>query len=160
MRRYLKKCIVSFFIALPLPPCLVYANMWPVFGAPNKAFLLDHQQIEMSQCPPGQGRLKPQSMINIHQECCKTYCPDSWTWISISDNKCHRLTNNFGLQSYAIEHHTGEDGSTLYSSVTAYYGDKNSDGHTFKLVFTTPKEHWYCYENNPELHLIICANDI
>lgn len=155
---------LGVFILVCFMPGLGVAMLWPVFSPPTKRFLLNNDFIDTAHCPPGQGKLMDGIRINIHNSVCHTYCPVAWTWIGKSDGACHDLAKGFAFQKVEITHYPdnndGDDGNTLYSEVTAFYGEKGSDQSAFTFVFTAPKEHWYCMEMNPELHLLTCANDM
>jgi hypothetical protein len=163
----MKLHLISIFISvcvsslLTVFPTCLFAYSWPVFSPPNKALLLDTNKIDMSHCPPGQGKLKQNSSINIHEHLCRTFCLETWNWTAISDNSCHDLASEFEFQKYDFVYYPKNTGTTSYSEITASYGKKNSDKPAFKFVFrSAPGEHWYCIQQDPELHTIICANDI
>jgi len=157
--RIKNRFVFLIFVTLNLFSITTFASAWPVFLPPDKALLLDQNAIDTSRCPPGEGRLIASFSINIHQSLCKTFCPDSWTWIAKSDETCHKLATDFTFQRYEIDHYHDQDGMTSYSIVTASFGKKEDAQSAFKFIFITPEEHWYCYEMNSDLHLVSCAND-
>lgn len=155
---YLLKLIIIF--SLNSFSIASYATVWPTFLPPNLNLLLDQQLIETKHCPAGQGKLLANTTINILQHLCKTFCPENWSYIGISDGNCHPLKTAFTFQKYDIEYDRNDNGEVISSTVTANFGLKGTSEPLIKFVFTTPNEHWYCYEANPNLHFITCANDV
>lgn len=140
-------------------PIVTHATLWPVFSSPDIKFLLNNNYIDTTSCPRGQGKLIPNSFINIHDSLCKTFCPPSWIWYGSNDQTCHDLSKSFELQNYRIDH-VNDDEGTLYSQITASYGEKNSNQAIFQFVFTSSKERWFCIEMDAEIHNLTCANDM
>lgn len=142
-------------------PLLSFAASWPVFSPPDAAFLIRNNLIDTSQCPRGQGKLVPNVVINIHEQLCRTFCPESWLWKGWSDGKCHDLESDLKFQSYDIVHYRKKDGTTSYSKVVAKFGSAGSSRSAFKFtVKTIPGEFWYCVQANRSIPNITCANDI
>lgn len=154
--------VLCLFFLLYIQSMSVHANSWPAFFIPNDTYLLSKNYIETRDCPDGQGRIAPGTVVDMRD--CGPYCPKSWNWIAKSDGMCRDLSTGFKLMDYNIIHHpdphNDDDANTLYSVVTARYGENNEEESSMELVFTTPKEHWYCIVMNPELHIITCANDM
>lgn len=159
MKLFIKKIIIFSLFLVTHIPLLSYATNWPIFSSPDKKFLLSNNYIDTAHCPYGQGKLVPTVSINIHDSLCSTYCPISWVWVGNSDGICHDLTTSFEMKGYEIAHYDDNEG-TIYSVITAFYGEKNSDKSFFTFTFTTPEERWYCIEMNPEYHTLTCANDM
>ena len=161
MTTFLKKkmALIVLFV-LNVVPVLAYAMLWPVVLPPNERLLLNRGDIDRDHCPRNQGKLGADIKINIRESLCVTYCPESWTWEGSSDGACLDLSKDFTLQGYDIKHYKDDNDDTLYSVVTAFYGEKDSAQHAFQFVFTTPKEHWFCYAEENELHTVMCGNDI
>jgi hypothetical protein len=159
----IKKAFVLFFIVIlsMLSNRFAHAASWPIFSAPNQAYLLNHHYIDTRQCPPGHGRLINNITVNIRREnLCYPNCPTDWSWISTSDNRCHALATEFSLQEYNIVRIKSENGTTSYSQITAYFGKKGTHQHAYTFVFNSAEgDHWECYVMNPESHLITCAKD-
>ncbi len=133
-----------------LLPAILFAS-WPVFVPPSKSFLLQNQYIDTENCPAGSGKIVMKN-IPIRDELCKSsYCPDNWVFVPAADANCHDLSAA-ELKQVSITHFTDGHGGTLFSQVTASYGE-------FSYTFTSPREHWYCMEQNPSLHSVSCAND-
>lgn len=150
-----------FFIIFYLSSSSLFATHWPMFVAPDKDFLLNHNYIVSDQCPEGEGKLVANISLNIREYFCKNFCPGSWSWIASSDNKCHKLKSDFNFQRYDIAYYSNKDGTIDYSVVTAFYGKENSSVSIFKFVFTSlPGEYWLCSEVNPGSHSVFCSNDI
>lgn len=160
MQLRLKKLALCSLFTLVLVSVQSRASVWPVFLSPDQTFLFNNNDIDTRNCPAGEGKLVPKLSINIHQSLCKTYCPRSWRWVGKSDESCHDLKTGFNFQSYEVAQYRGKDGTTLYSVVTAFYGEKGSDKPFFTFRFTSPKQHWYCYDEANEIHTVTCANDI
>jgi hypothetical protein len=151
------------FLLSTLSASSAHASRWPSFLVPDETFLISNNHIETRHCPEGQGRAHPGTEISV-KALCRSYCPPSWVWQIKSDGACHDLASGFTFQGYDVVHHPDDqdddDGSTLYSVITARYGEKGSDAANMELVFTTPKEHWYCAKDHPDSEAISCANDI
>lgn len=154
MKIKLNSVFVCFYLSLILLSCTAYAA-WPEFFPPDKELLLG--LLTQSQCPSGQAKLASTVSVNIRQYLCKTFCPASWTWVTNSDEQCHDLAD-FNFKEYEITYYRDEDGTVDYSLIKALYGSIVNP--TLFLIATPPGEHWYCYEINPDMHLISCANDI
>jgi hypothetical protein len=145
----------AFLFFLNIMPLTTFAY-WPTFWAPDQKFLLDYGLIETSACPAGQGKLVENAVIEINQAgLCRLHCSSAWKWIGHGNDQCHSLAQDFNVQRIDItRHETPGEPPTLYSVVTAHYG-------AFIFTMTTEADnHWGCYEMNPELHIIACANDI
>lgn len=153
------KKLILFTLIFFMFSLKTYATSWPLFVSADKKFLLDHDLIEIKNCPKGQGKLREDIVLQIAEFFCRTYCPNEWNWIAKHDQRCHDLSTDFNFKRYEIKTYQDSHGhgTTLFSKVTAIYGNTNQD--TFKLTFKTPKENWYCYEMNPESHFITCAQD-
>lgn len=140
----------------------VHANSWPMFSLPTEAFLLEKGYIETRGCPAGQGKVVDGTVMSM-QPLCGTYCPRDWVLVAKSDEKCREVGKGFALQGHEIIHYPDEDnndnGTVLYSEVSVFYGDKDASEHALQLVFTSPKEHWYCVQLDPHFPVITCAND-
>jgi len=155
-----KKIITILSSLLCAMTPLAHAFSWPEFIPPDKALLASSGFLDTSSCPPGQAQLKSNSMINIREHLCQTFCPNTWNWITASDNSCHDLATDFEFQRYQINYYSGKDGETLYSKITAFYGSTRTASPAFKIEMTTElDDHWYCIENGGNQHGIICAND-
>jgi hypothetical protein len=118
--------------------------------------------IDTAGCPTGQGKIKPNLKLNIQQHFCRRYCPSTWEWKLVDDKTCHPLSD-FDFQRYEFNYvrHGSDENETLYTELTAYYGKVGSRQPTFKFTFTSEKDnHWRCSEMNPEMHSVICANDM
>ncbi|RDI37593.1 hypothetical protein [Aquicella lusitana] len=139
---------------------IAYATSWPIFLPPDRALLLRQNLVDTAHCPPGQGKLRPEATVNIHDQLCKSYCSDNWAWTGKTDETCHDLANAFNFQRYSIHHHRDNNGTVSYSVVTAFYGEKEAADPSFTFTFRAPEQHWYCYEMNPDTHALICGNDI
>lgn len=139
-----------------------YAAGWPAFSLPDDNFLIDKQYVKTGSCPPGQGQAIDGTIIDM-QGLCKGFCPETWTWTMKSDGQCRELTE-FVLQRHEITHYpdddNGNDGTVLYSEINVFYGKKDAHPHALQLVFTAPKEHWYCVQLEPQFPIITCANDM
>ncbi len=147
------------FILLTMPVALRAAE-WPVFLPPDIHFLLEHHDIDTTNCPQGKGKLQTQININIYSSRCLTYCPPTWNWTSNSDGACLDLATDFVFQRYDIETYRDHHGVAIYSSITAYYGNADSTHSAFTFVFITPKNHWHCIVMNDISHSLTCANDM
>ena|SRR5579862_328052 len=154
-----KKIAVSFCI-LYLVSASTHGSSWPIFTAPDLAFLMQHSYINTKNCPLGEGRVSANLLINIKQFLCKNFCPGIWNWVSVSEEKCHDLFSSFTLKGYEIFNHY-DNGVANFSVIMASYGKSNSEEAAFRFVFTSlPGDSWQCYELNPETHTISCSNDI
>lgn len=140
-----------------------FAAGWPMFSLPDEQFLLSRNYIDTRSCPSGQGRVRDNMVIEM-KSLCGRFCPQSWAWVTGSDGECREVGRDFVLQRHEIYHHPddedNDDGTVLYSVVTAFYGRKGEEEHSLVLVFTTPKEHWFCVRENQEGDVITCANDM
>ena len=155
-KTFIKSC---FILLLNILPYLAHAASWPVFSAPSKEFLLQNY-VDSRQCLPGQGKIKSNIVINVNKNVCKTFCPSSWNLIAVSDDECHDL-KELEFQGYGFNYQRNDDGTMNFSVISASYGETNSHRSFVKFIMTTvPGEYWQCYEINPEMHLISCANDI
>lgn len=147
-----------FFLLLPFP---VLAS-WPIFSPPTFTFLWDNNLIDTASCPIGQGKIYAGLSLNMSEHFCRRFCPDTWEWIVNSDNQCHDL-NEFNFQHYTFDYHWQGSGETetLYTVVTAYYGNAESNKSHISFTFTSEKnDHWQCSEMSKEYHTVICANDM
>lgn len=153
--------ISALTILICFIPLKTFAYSWPIFTPPNKELLLALNLIDVSQCPIGYGKLRANPSINISQYLCRTYCLNSWRWEGSSDDRCRSLETEFRFQHYTITHHQGEDGTTSYSEITAFYSNNGPDKTAFQFKFKSePEQHWYCIREKQEGQQIICANDI
>lgn len=153
MHLYFKIALLTSFTQLSFAA-------WPVFITPDITFLRNNNLFEESNCPSGQSKIKSNTILNVHQNFCRTYCPTSWNWIINSAASCDDYKNSL-IENVSVDHVQGADGNTSYSIVTAKFVDSISNEELFQFTMTTtPEEHWYCYVMNRELKLISCANDI
>ncbi len=158
MPYFLKKIFFFFVLSHIITPS--YANQWPVFFTPDKAFLLNHHYIDTVHCPPGEGKLIPNSHVNIKKNLCQTFCPEEWNWISSSDQACHPIETDFSLQQLEFIYFPDEENTTSHSLAIASYGKKN-EKTIFKFVMQTDvNQHWYCIETTPGSSVVTCANDV
>ena len=156
----IKMNMVLFYVycCLNTLPFSAHAISWPEFLPPDKKLLSDLNLIDSSQCLNGQGKITSNTVINIQQHRCKTFCPNSWAWVIHSDEKCHNL-NDYVFKKYEVAHYDDKNSTTNYSMITAFFGPE--DNPILKMTMTTAvTEHWYCYEIDTDKHLIVCANDI
>lgn len=135
----------------------VFAN-WPVFIIPDLNYLLSHNILTSDNCPAGMVRASSIAYCAVG-DLCRSYCPETWTWTISGESNCFELSS-FVLLNTAINYVNDNNGTTIYSNVTASYGDANTLQTELTLNFITPKENWFCIIQNPELHAITCANDI
>ncbi len=133
-------------------PIISFAQ-WPTFATPDKDFLIKNHFLVFDGCSKGKAKILPLK-INIHKDRCKTFCPTDWSWILKDDGRCHDLSKDFDFLNFTISHTREDNGNTNNSTVIAQFGD-------FKFMFeSTPHQAWYCVEANPEMHTIMCANDV
>ena len=144
---------VSLVLSLP-----VFADSWPTFSYPHHQQLLNSNYLDTQTCPRGEARLIPDSSININQNNCRGWCPPEWVWIAKSDGNCHKLSD-ISFKGYQFAYYPNNY-DWLYSTVTASYGEKNSDKIFFQFVLKTlPVEYWYCTNFQPDMDFVTCAND-
>lgn len=137
-----------------------FATRWPVFVAPEQAFLLAKGYLETESCPHGEGRVMPGIVINVSQFLCKNFCPGSWSWIADSDAACHPL-DHFSLRYHVIQNHDDANGTADASVITAFYGKHSENESILTFVLkTAPGDAWQCSETNPAQHWLSCTNDI
>lgn len=162
--RYQAGLTALAFLLLNSQTLAASATQWPVFSSPDVESLVANHYIDTKHCPAGQGKINGGTVIEVGK-LCGTYCPSAWVWQVNSDGTCHDLATGFAFQGYDIIHHPDDeshdqDGNTLYSVVTAQYGEADSEQPAFELVFTAPKEHWYCMRLDQNTRAVTCANDI
>jgi hypothetical protein len=160
MKNNITKTVTAITCLLCMMTPLAHAFSWPEFIPPDKQFFAVSGYLDTTSCPPGQARLISNSIINIHEHFCRTFCPKTWNWIIADDNNCHDLATDFEFQRHEINHYSGNEDETSYSKITAFYGNKMAASPAFKIEMTTEVDnHWYCMETRSDQHGIICAND-
>lgn len=133
---------------------------WPVFTVPNRSFLETEGLLDESSCSANSAKLIPNIAINIKKNLCRTFCSPDWQWLSKSDGECHKLSSEFAVIDYQVQHVSDSTG-TNYSVVAVVYGNQYTHAEAFRFILTTQENQgWYCTVLNGELGLITCANDI
>lgn len=150
-----------------LPACMLismaHATSWPTFTPPSLSFLMNNNMINTADCPAGEGKITPKLALNIQRYFCRLNCPSIWEWKLADDQSCHPINTDFNFQRYEFNYTRQGEGEneTLYTEITAFYGKIDSNEPTFKFTFISQKDdHWQCIEMNPELHSVICADDM
>jgi hypothetical protein len=136
--------------------CQTSLARWPIFTVPSKDQLLAAGIINTNQCPPGQGKISQGVNLPV-KTWCSTYCPDDWQWLSQQETSCFAL-DQFSYLYHTIEIVREAHNAAIKSIIKSYYGINGAPATA--LIFTTPENHWSCYDLNPPLHLITCANDM
>jgi hypothetical protein len=152
--------LFMLYFALSLIHTPAFADTWPTFIYPDKQLITDLKFFDNRNCPTGEVLVKNNSVININQYTCKTYCPPEWQWIAKSDEKCHPLSD-LEFKSYKVAHYPQDPENRFwdYSIVTASYGPKQSNEVFFEYEMKTPRnEYWYCTQRD-KVNSISCAND-
>lgn len=149
MRRYLLLLsLITFFT-------LAHAD-WPTFSFTPMQQLDAQGYIDHQGCPLGEGKFRQSKEIPV--EFFSRYAPH-WFWHYEGTGRC------FWLRAYPTFHHfmvyRFRDPITKliqYSIVTVTYMTARYLYVTLKLE--TQHNHWDCYEQSPEHHTIVCANDV
>lgn len=148
------------FVFLMMVSLHAFASDWPVFYAPDGDYLNRIGVIETSGCAEGYGKVNQSKSIAISHALCQTYCFDDWKWDVLGDGQCYSVKDDFSFLAFHFEHYKSDDGTILYSRVTADYGNVVSRQVTMRLMFTSPQAHWFCVVQNQALRSVTCANDI
>lgn len=139
------------------------AFFWPIFTPPTLDFLMKNDMVDTASCPAGEGKIKPSLVINIQKYLCRKACSPQWEWIANDQQSCHSLSHDFNFLGYEFNYvrDNSSDIETLYTTITAKYGNPNSAQPAFTFKFTSEKnDHWQCSEMSSEYHTVICSNDL